>query len=35
MLGRVLAEQKTFAEAEALLLAEYKGLKENVSTTPG
>lgn len=35
MLGRVLAEQKKFAEAEKLLLAGYKGLKENVSTTPG
>lgn len=35
MLGRVLAEQQKFTEAESLLLAGYKGLKENVNTTPG
>jgi tetratricopeptide (TPR) repeat protein len=34
MLGRVLAEEKKFAEAESLLLAGYKGLKDNASTTP-
>ncbi|MHC4956377.1 MAG: tetratricopeptide repeat protein [Planctomycetota bacterium] len=34
MLGRVLAEQKKFAEAEPLLLAGYKGLKENAGKTP-
>ena len=35
MLGRVLAEQKKFADAESLLLAGYKGLQENARTTPG
>jgi tetratricopeptide (TPR) repeat protein len=34
MLGRVLAEQKKFAEAEPLLLAGYKGLKANAGKTP-
>ena len=34
MLGRVLAEQKKFAEAEPLLLAAFKGLRANANTTP-
>src|SRR5262249_46212740 len=34
MLGRVLAEEKKSGEAESLLLAGYKGLKDNASTTP-
>jgi WD40 repeat protein len=34
MLGRVLAGEKKFAEAESLLLAGYKGLKDHASTTP-
>jgi tetratricopeptide (TPR) repeat protein len=34
MLGRVLAKEKKFAEAESLLLAGYKGLKNNADTTP-
>jgi WD40 repeat protein len=34
MLGRVLAEEKKFAEAESLLLAGYKGLKKNAGSTP-
>jgi serine/threonine protein kinase/Flp pilus assembly protein TadD len=34
MLGRVQAQEKKFAEAESLLLAGHKGLKDNDSTTP-
>jgi non-specific serine/threonine protein kinase/serine/threonine-protein kinase len=34
VLGRVLAEQKKYTEAEALLLAGYAGLKANAVTTP-
>ena len=34
MLGRVLAEEKKFEEAESLLLAGYKGLKDNAGKTP-
>ncbi len=34
MLGRVLAEQKKFAQAESLLLTGYKGLKANAGSTP-
>ena len=34
MLGRALAEEKKFAEAESLLLSGYKGLKDNANSTP-
>jgi tetratricopeptide (TPR) repeat protein len=34
-LGRVLAEQKKYDEAEQLLLAGYEGLKANAASTPG
>jgi tetratricopeptide (TPR) repeat protein len=34
MLGRVLAQEKKFEEAEPLLLAGYKGLRANAAATP-
>src|SRR5262249_10574654 len=34
MLGRVLAKEKKFAEAESVLLAGHKGLKANARATP-
>ena len=35
MLGRVLAQERKFAEAEPLLLAGCKGLRDHADTTPG